>query len=71
MALVALSHLGRAPALYLDACETAAQEIPSVASTKTMAMTIRSSGTARRGLEGLIVKLSIERQGMAERKWRS
>ena len=67
MALVALSHTLVEHRLYISMlAETVAQGIRiSLFSTrKLMALTsIRSSGTVRRGLEGLIVKLSIERQG--------
>ena len=67
MALVALSHTPVEHRLYTSMlAETAAQgnSISRFSTKQLMAMTnIRSSGTVRRGLEGLIVKLSIERQG--------
>ncbi|HXM36514.1 MAG TPA: LuxR C-terminal-related transcriptional regulator [Pyrinomonadaceae bacterium] len=67
MALVALSHTPVEHRLYTSMlAETAAQgnRISLFSTKQLMALTsIRSSGTVRRGLEGLIVKLSIERQG--------
>jgi len=66
MALVALSHTPVEHRIYVSMlAETLAQDSRTgLFSTKRlMAMTnIRSSGTVRRGLEGLIAKLSIERQ---------
>ena len=67
MALVALSHTPVEHRLYTSMlAETAARgNRVSVFSTRQLMIltSIRSSGTVRRGLEGLIVKLSIERQG--------
>ena len=67
MALVALSHTPVEHRLYTSMlAETAAQgsRISLFSTRQLMSLTsIRSSGTVRRGLEGLIVKLSIERQG--------
>jgi len=67
MALVALSHTPAEHRLYMSMlAETVAQgnriSLFSTRQLMTLA-SIRSSGTVRRGLEGLIVKLSIERQG--------
>jgi DNA-binding CsgD family transcriptional regulator len=66
MALVALSHTPVEHRIYVSMlAETLTQDSrTALFSTKRlMAMTnIRSSGTVRRGLEGLIAKLSIERQ---------
>lgn len=80
MALVALSHTPVEHRLYTSMlAETAAQGNPvSLFSTKQLMTlaSIRSLGTVRRGLEGLIVKLSIERHehgrngnGEASRKY--
>ena len=67
MALVALSHTPVEHLLYTSMlAETAAQgnRITLFSTRQLMTLTsLRSSGTVRRGLEGLIVKLSIERQG--------
>ena len=67
MALVALSHTPVEHLLYISMlAETAdqANRISLFSTKQLLALTsIRSSGTVRRGLEGLIVKLSIERQG--------
>jgi DNA-binding CsgD family transcriptional regulator len=67
MALVALSHTPLEHRLYTSMlAETTAQgnRVRLFSTKQLMALTsIRSSGTVRRGLEGLIVKLSIERQG--------
>jgi DNA-binding CsgD family transcriptional regulator len=66
MALVALSHTPVEHLLYTSMlAEIAAQgsSITLFSTKQLMVLTnIRSSGTVRRGLEGLIVKLSIERQ---------
>lgn len=67
MALVALSHTPVEHLLYISMlAEAAAQgdRVGLFSTRQLMSLTsIRSSGTVRRGLEGLIVKLSIERQG--------
>lgn len=67
MALVALSHTPIEHLLYTSMlAETSAQgsRVSHFSTRQLMSLTsIRSSGTVRRGLEGLIVKLSIERQG--------
>lgn len=67
LALLSLSHTAVEHRLYISMLTvTVAQRNPlSLFSTKQlMQLTgVRSSGTVRRGLEGLIVKLSIERQG--------
>jgi len=71
MALVALSHTPVEHLLYTSMLsEVAAQGngIGLFSTRKLMALTsIRSSGTVRRGLEGLIVKHSIVRQGDARK----
>ena len=67
MALVTLSHTPVEHLLYTSMlAETAAQgmRISRFNTKQLMTLTsIRSAGTVRRGLEGLIVKLSIERRG--------
>jgi DNA-binding CsgD family transcriptional regulator len=66
LALVALSHTPVEHLLYTSMLAAAAAQGNSVSLFSTrqlMTLTnIRSSGTVRRGLEGLVVKLSIERQ---------
>src|SRR5262245_3673892 len=67
MALVALSHTQLEHRIYVSMLSEAIAAGDGVAlfSIRTlMTLTgIRSSSTVRRGLEGLIAKLSIERQG--------
>jgi DNA-binding CsgD family transcriptional regulator len=68
MALVALSHTQLEQKLYSTMLsETSAIEAaaPGLFSTRQLMMltNVRSSGTVRRGIEGLVAKLSIERQG--------
>lgn len=67
MALVALSHTQLEHRLYTTmlSVNLAGAETPDLFSTRQlMALTnVRSSSTVRRGLEGLIAKFSIERQG--------
>ena len=67
MALVALSHTQLQHRLYTTMLsETVTQEVRAgfFSSRQLMTLTgIRSLSTLRRGLEGLIAKLSIERQG--------
>lgn len=65
MALVALSHTPLEHRIYLSMLSETSTRSSNTGSFNTrelMALTnIRSSGTVRRGLEGLITKLSIER----------
>jgi DNA-binding CsgD family transcriptional regulator len=67
MALVALSHSQLEHRLYttlLAETSTQAETSEFFSTRQLMTMTsIRSSSTVRRGLEGLIAKFSIERQG--------
>lgn len=70
MALVALSHTPIEHLLYTSMLAEAmalGNSIRSFSARQLMALTsIRSSGTVRRGLEGLVVKLSIERHGLGK-----
>src|SRR5713226_2262453 len=67
MALVALSHTHLEHSIYLTMLsETSTRSVRFGLFSTRQLMTltsIRSSSTLRRGLEGLIAKLSIERQG--------
>jgi DNA-binding CsgD family transcriptional regulator len=67
MALVALSHTPLEHKIYLSMLSEALTRVDGAGAFNTrqlmMLTNIRSSGTVRRGLEGLIAKLSIERQG--------
>jgi DNA-binding CsgD family transcriptional regulator len=67
MALVALSHTHLEHSLYmtmLSQTSTPGVRLGLFSTRQLMTLTsIRSSSTLRRGLEGLIAKLSIERQG--------
>ncbi len=67
MALVALSHTHLEHSIYttmLSETSTRVVRLALFSTRQLMTLTnIRSSSTLRRGLEGLIAKLSIERQG--------
>jgi len=67
MALVALSHTHLEHSIYmtmLSETSTRGVRLGFFSTRQLMTLTdIRSSSTLRRGLEGLIAKLSIERQG--------